>query len=123
MAEMTASTTQSCDPRRCELVDLEAAIPPVGAEPGSGQGSSATVAPEDGGEKDKDEEGCHPCAFLISLPFLLFGIILWPFGMLFKLLSCLCCLCPACSCCCKICECIADLPCNIYKCFKKCIPC
>ena len=30
-------------------------------------------------QEDDDEEGCKPCATIISLPFLLIGIILYPF--------------------------------------------
>eukprot|EP00657_Telonema_sp_P-1_P002339 TRINITY_DN15454_c0_g1_i1.p1 TRINITY_DN15454_c0_g1~~TRINITY_DN15454_c0_g1_i1.p1 ORF type:complete len:113 (+),score=38.15 TRINITY_DN15454_c0_g1_i1:33-371(+) len=91
---------------------------------GVGSGDGTEMSGEGGGDKE-DEEKCHPCAFILAMPFMLFGIILFPFGLFFKLLKCVCCCAP--GGCCMSCifgaaEWLTELPCKIYKCMK-CIPC
>lgn len=75
---------------------------------------------------DEDDTKCKPVAFIISMPFLLLGIILYPIGLLFKLLNCICCCAP--GSCCMSCmfsaaNYLTDIPCKIYEFLKSCIPC
>ena len=116
-----------------EAGDLEAGMgrdvdrrPSHHTEESSGQGSGATVSPEGGEEKKEDDTPCKPGAFICAMPFLLLGILLYPFGLVFKVLKCVCCCAP--GGCCMSCifgaaECLTELPCKIYSCFKTCIPC
>eukprot|EP00656_Telonema_subtile_P000045 TRINITY_DN10013_c0_g1_i3.p1 TRINITY_DN10013_c0_g1~~TRINITY_DN10013_c0_g1_i3.p1 ORF type:complete len:129 (-),score=25.08 TRINITY_DN10013_c0_g1_i3:487-873(-) len=128
---MSAQVDETTCAPECTIIDLcavtDKSIDALSAEPGFGQGSSASVHPEgeDGGDKEEeDDDGkcCHPVAFIVSLPFLLVGIILWPLGMLCKLMSYIFCCCPG-SCICKLFDCLAEIPCTIYKWVKSWICC
>eukprot|EP00656_Telonema_subtile_P019095 TRINITY_DN2037_c0_g1_i1.p1 TRINITY_DN2037_c0_g1~~TRINITY_DN2037_c0_g1_i1.p1 ORF type:complete len:128 (+),score=8.43 TRINITY_DN2037_c0_g1_i1:211-594(+) len=111
----------------CVISDTEgewSALPSTGK--GVGSGASGDVEMADGSSKDADDAKCKPCAFILAMPFMLIGIILFPFGLLFKLLKCICCCAP--GGCCMSCifgaaETLTQIPCKIYDCFKSCIPC
>eukprot|EP00658_Telonema_sp_P-2_P056152 TRINITY_DN4463_c0_g1_i6.p1 TRINITY_DN4463_c0_g1~~TRINITY_DN4463_c0_g1_i6.p1 ORF type:complete len:138 (-),score=27.22 TRINITY_DN4463_c0_g1_i6:483-896(-) len=92
---------------------------------GMGSGGAEVDMGNETKEVEKSERCCYPCAFLLASPFMLLGLILFPFGLVFKLLKYICCCAP--GGCCMSCifgaaEWLTELPCKIYDCFK-CIPC
>ena len=108
--------------------DIESGSPDDSASllgTGTGDGNYQKLEQSEGGD-NKDDDGCKPCATILALPFLLIGIILYPFGLLFKLLGLLCCCCPGgccVSCLTSVATCLTELPCKIHSCFKSIICC